>query len=242
MNQSQWIKKINVSELVPILDSRSYEGAHVSMMLSGTEFEGKRPRSMIAALIAEIDKAEYYIRKTKEDSAFLNPFREWIESMQWLEENTEQKSYAFFVSPAGAYWLQLKTDTIQKTESIVAETWHLKPLLNLVTKADAKAIRHAIRTFKRAQTKRRASDVLDEITQYAVNGQVKTLMVSSARKVWGELNRWNGKTKVHSTKLNSHDDDLLDDLAEIVMRFKGNVLVVPDEWMPTVSPVAAVLK
>lgn len=239
------MKPIQLSEVVPTLTSKPLPGPHISIFLSANDIDGRRYRSVTARLRKEIDQAEYLLRKSSVDVRFLDAFRFWSEQTNWFRNSSPGTHHAFFLhEESQPYWLRFSGDELSliRTEVIVSETWHLKPLLNGLTHANHRMIRKAIRLFRKEYERRRATDVLHDITQYAMNGQIRMLLVSQARKLWGELDRLNGRFRLHSDQSNAKDDDLMDDLAEMVMQSKGRVLVVPDDWMPTVSPIAAVLK
>lgn len=67
---------------------------------------------------------------------------------------------------------------------------------------------------------------LEDITVNALNGNIKTLFVLENKHVWGAINKRTGEISIKPKQVNSHDDDLLDDLCQIVLTKGGKVVVV----------------
>jgi hypothetical protein len=79
----------------------------------------------------------------------------------------------------------------------------------------------------------------------AVAGRVRLLLAEKSRRVWGRLDRVTGAVEV--IRENGKDPgneivDLLDELAEITIKYGGRALVLPPERMPTGTGLAAVLR
>lgn len=92
--------------------------------------------------------------------------------------------------------------------------------------------------FEAARAHGRASADLSDIGVAVASGRVLTLLVEADRVVAGRFDSAGGA--VHFGALSDPDtDDLLDDLAESVLRSGGEVVVVPGERMPTESGAAA---
>ncbi|HEX6996667.1 MAG TPA: hypothetical protein VF322_00900 [Gammaproteobacteria bacterium] len=85
------------------------------------------------------------------------------------------------------------------------------------------------------------ADDLGEIARAAVAGRVDTLLVEAERFVPGRIDPDTGEiAKAHGD--DAATDDLLDDLAEIVLRMKGEAIVVPAERMPSETGAAAIYR
>ncbi len=79
------------------------------------------------------------------------------------------------------------------------------------------------------------------LTHAAVEGRVAALLVEATRQVPGKIDQATGE--ITFDDLDQPDiNDVLDDLAMIVLRKGGKVLVLPTEHMPTASGAAAVLR
>ena len=92
-----------------------------------------------------------------------------------------------------------------------------------------------------AQSRHSGSGDLYEVAKAAVSTQVATLLVEADRVIPGVIDRETGAIgSVNPT--NSHVDDMLDDLAELVMAKGGEVVIVPAARMPTTSGLAAIYR
>jgi hypothetical protein len=98
-----------------------------------------------------------------------------------------------------------------------------------------------VENFNEARAKRQASGDLSDIAQAAVANQVATLLVDADRQEPGTLDRATGRINF-SDLSQPRVDDLLDDLAELVLAKGGEVVVVPADRMPTQSGAAAIFR
>jgi len=95
--------------------------------------------------------------------------------------------------------------------------------------------------FATAQSRQSGSGDLSDVARAAVSNQVATLLVEADRVIPGVIDRETGAIgSVNPT--NSHVDDMLDDLAELVMAKGGEVVIVPAARMPTTSGLAAIYR
>ncbi len=79
------------------------------------------------------------------------------------------------------------------------------------------------------------------IAEAAAAGRVGTLLVDAERLVPGKVDAATG-TLERRRLGDPHADDVLDDLAETVLRMKGEAIVVPTERMPSTTGVAAIYR
>lgn len=79
---------------------------------------------------------------------------------------------------------------------------------------------------------------LSDIAVAAVSGRVATLLVEADRRIPGRLNAKDGGIR-YEPGADPRIDDLLDDVAESVMKGGGQVIIVPAERMPTDTGLAA---
>lgn len=98
-----------------------------------------------------------------------------------------------------------------------------------------------VRQFHELAYEGKATDDLAAIAQAAAEGRVKKVLVASDQLLFGRLDRGTGALSVHHAQQDSKDDDVLDDLAELVLARGGRVLCLPTSELPTRSPAAAVL-
>jgi hypothetical protein len=79
------------------------------------------------------------------------------------------------------------------------------------------------------------------VAEAAVRGRVDTLLIEAERLVPGRIDAATGKIERRPLE-DPRADDLLDDLAETVVRMKGDAIVVPTQRMPSDTGVAAIYR
>ncbi len=96
-------------------------------------------------------------------------------------------------------------------------------------------------TFQEAHSKGMAVDDLARVARAATESRVESLLVEAERQIPGDLDRRTGNITLGGLA-DPHVDDLLDDLAELVLSRGGQVFVVPAVDMPTTTGVAATFR
>lgn len=127
--------------------------------------------------------------------------------------------------------LQINPDALS-LEELCQQTWQQVEPLYLSRLADL------VEKYQAARSQQLGSDDLVQVAQAAIAGRVATLLVEADRQVPGRIDAATGQIKMGDLS-NPEIDDILDDLAEMVMRLKGEVIVVPAERMPATTGVAA---
>ncbi len=95
-----------------------------------------------------------------------------------------------------------------------------------------------IEEYQAALTRQLGSDDVAQVARATAEGRVAVLLLEADREIPGRLDTATGK--VEPGDLARPDiDDVLDDLAEAVLRMRGEVIVVPAERMPTATGLAA---
>ncbi len=92
--------------------------------------------------------------------------------------------------------------------------------------------------FDIAQSRGLGSSELSQVAEAAASGRVATLLIEAGRQIPGRLEGSTGRLEMAEFN-NPQVDDLLDDLAELVEKMDGEVLVIPAERMPVDSGLAA---
>jgi len=98
-----------------------------------------------------------------------------------------------------------------------------------------------ISTYGEARGHGRGSDRAEEVAEALAHGRVGTLLVEADRRVPGSVDTMTGRV-TYSDPADPGTDDVLDDLAEAVLRTRGEVVVVPAERMPTKTGLAAIYR
>jgi hypothetical protein len=124
-----------------------------------------------------------------------------------------------------------------RAEELHALAW---PIVEPYFRSETEA---AIGDYGQSAAAGTATDDLAAVVEAANLGRVKTLMLAIDAPAWGKYDAETGKV-LHVQAEQSAEDDLalLDYTAMKVLRKDGAVFVLPQEEMPTASPVAAVLR
>ena len=97
-----------------------------------------------------------------------------------------------------------------------------------------------VEEFGAAKSQGLAAEDLTQAAAAAVAGRVSTLLIESERQIPGRINAAGG---IELDTLDHPEvDDLLDNVAELVLRKGGQIVVVPKERMPTRTGLAAIYR
>jgi hypothetical protein len=92
----------------------------------------------------------------------------------------------------------------------------------------------------------KSEEDLATIAKVAVQGRIGTLLTEAGRHVWGKMDREFGDIEILETT--GDDDpsaetiDLIDEIAEVVLAFGGDVVAVRPDRMPSSTGAAAILR
>jgi hypothetical protein len=92
--------------------------------------------------------------------------------------------------------------------------------------------------FHAARQRGQAADDLADLAQAAVQSRVRTLLIDAAKEQKGRIDAATGAVDCGA----GAGDDVFDDLAELVLRRGGEVLMVPAEHMPTTTGAAGIFR
>ncbi len=87
-----------------------------------------------------------------------------------------------------------------------------------------------------------ATHNLTEIARAAANGKVSKLFIAEDQQVWGKYNGKSGHLELSPCQLDHQDDDVLDDIAQTVLRKGGQVIITKIEDLPKRRPALAIIK
>lgn len=100
-------------------------------------------------------------------------------------------------------------------------------------------IAERLEAFREAASHDQGSDEIGRVAEAASAGRVGVLFIEDGKSLLGTIDRGTGAI-TDGVIAGPTASDLLDDLAEMVLRAGGQVFVLPREEMPTASPVAAI--
>lgn len=105
-----------------------------------------------------------------------------------------------------------------------------------------KALEKALMEFRFAEEGNRVRKNIFQIARAVVQGKVRKLIVSDELNIFGKIDKKSGGLAIHPFDLDHEDDDILDDLAQIVLRQGGEVVVASREEIPKGRPILAILE
>ncbi len=107
-----------------------------------------------------------------------------------------------------------------------------------IQRADITKIKY---DYKRAKNANKTISNIFEIAKSAASGEVGKLLIAKEKNIFGKLKKDCGSLVIHYSQLDHQDDDLLDDLAQLVLAKGGQVVILPEDEMPKNEPVIAIL-
>jgi hypothetical protein len=111
-----------------------------------------------------------------------------------------------------------------------------------VLKEDSKkSFEMALREFRFAEDSRRTQKNIFQISRAVVRGQVRKLAVTDDLCIFGKIDKKSGGLAIHPIDLDHEDDDILDDLAQMVLSQGGEVIVASRNEIPNGRPILAIL-
>lgn len=145
------------------------------------------------------------------------PFRQISHNPHLMEEGIMSNPDAMSLE-------KMRTEAWQKVEPV-----YLKRLALLVDE------------YHEASSRLLGSDELRDIAVAAAEGRIATLLIEADRQMPGRIDPATGG--IERGELPDPDtDDMLDDLAEITLRMKGDVVIVPADRMPSSNGMAAIYR
>jgi hypothetical protein len=117
-------------------------------------------------------------------------------------------------------------------DQLRAEAWQIAEPLSL------QRLGRLVEEYESARSRKLGSDDLSQVAQAAAAGRVGTLLVEADRQIPGNIDRATGRMETGDLA-DPRVDDLLDDLAEMVLRAEGKVAALPADRMPSRTGAAA---
>ncbi len=95
--------------------------------------------------------------------------------------------------------------------------------------------------FSSARSKGLGHEELGRVAKAIVAGRVSTLLIEADREVPGRINAVSGDIEFDDLA-DPEVDDLLDDLGMLALKMGGQIVIVPNERMPTETGIAAIYR
>ncbi len=112
-----------------------------------------------------------------------------------------------------------------------------------ILKVDSKAaIEKALMEFRFAEEGNRTRKNIFQISKAVAQGRVRKLIVSDELSIFGKIDKKSGGLAIHPFDLDHEDDDILDDLAQMVLSQGGEVIVASRNEIPKGRPILAIVE
>ena len=98
-----------------------------------------------------------------------------------------------------------------------------------------------VEEFGSARSEGLGDDDLAQVARAAVGGRVATVLIEARREIPGRIDAATGDIEPGDME-HPEVDDVLDDLAALVVKMGGTVVIVPAEQMPTETGIAAIYR
>ena len=113
--------------------------------------------------------------------------------------------------------------------------------LKIIEPIYQKKIGSLVDSFKIAKANSLGSDDLLQVVKAAFENRVKTVLIQDNKMIPGKIDYSTGEIELGDIQ-NPDSDDILDDLAELVLKNRGDVMVLPKEKMPGDTGVAGIYR
>lgn len=111
-----------------------------------------------------------------------------------------------------------------------------------ILKDDSKRLlEKALLEFRFAEENNRTSKNIFQISKAIARKKVRKLIITDEIRIYGKIDKISGGVSIHPFDLDHEDDDLLDDLAQMVLSQGGEVVVAKRHEIPKGRPILAIL-
>lgn len=169
---------------------------------------------------------------------------------EWLSQNTKSTKPKLFVAGENSLVENISRNLKYKNavKTAVAPTFgkqnvtEICLLIRTILKADSKdAIEKSLNEFRFAEAGNRVRKNIFQISKAVVQGRVRKLIVTDEINIFGKIDKKTGGISIHPFDLDHEDDDILDDLAQMVLSQGGEVIVASRDEIPKGRPILAIL-
>ena len=210
------------------------------------------PKSVAEALAEGVDQRAMGDASTAPigaNDAELDRFFRAVDKALWAN-HSRQSGLPIIVCAVAEYHSPFQT--ISKNPNLLEEGIKLNPdalsmdrireeAWKIIEPYYRRQIDRVLEEFGRARAAQQGSEDVREVAQAAAFARVGTLLVDGDKRIGGRLDPVNGRVE-YGDLSQPELDDLLDDIAERVMKTGGQVLVMPAEQMPSDTGLAAIYR
>jgi hypothetical protein len=181
--------------------------------------------------------------RVKEEETYL-----WLS--EWVSECTKNSTPKLFI--AGDRLVVENIKKIIKYDNLVkgavANSFGDHNILDIcvsirkILQGQSKAfVENALTEFRFAEEENRSCKNIFQISKAVVKGQVQKLIITDEMNVFGKIDKKTGGLSIHPFDLDHEDDDILDDLAQMVLSQGGEVVIASRDEIPKSRPILAIL-
>jgi hypothetical protein len=183
-------------------------------------------------------------KKIKEEETFT-----WLN--EWISELTQSSKPKLFLAGEKSLIDSLNQNlTYKNTIKTPMANFFDKNNINdicssirKILKVDSRAsLEKTLMEFRFAEEDNRTRKNIFQIAKAVVQGRVKKLIVSDELSIFGKIDKKSGGLAIHPFDLDHEDDDILDDLAQMVLSQGGEVIVASRNEIPKGRPILAILE
>jgi hypothetical protein len=181
--------------------------------------------------------------KVKQDETFI-----WLN--EWITELTKSTKPKLFLAGESSLIESLNRN-LKYTNAVttaVAPSFGQHNVIDIcasvrkILKAESKnTIEKSLTEFRLAEEGNRAQKNIFQISKAVVQGRVRKLIVTDELNIFGKIDKKSGGISIHPCDLDHEDDDILDDLAQMVLSQGGEVIVASRDEIPKGRPILAIL-
>ena len=126
-------------------------------------------------------------------------------------------------------------DSLPSIDDLRQRTWQLMEPRYLARLAAL------VEAFNQARSQGQGDEELIKVAKAVVGGRVATLLIEACRVIPGRIHAATGEIELDNL-INPEVDDVLDDLGILALKMGGQVVIVPNEQMPTKTGLAAIYR
>jgi len=113
--------------------------------------------------------------------------------------------------------------------------------LEIIKPINLKKIRKLTESYRNAEAESLGSSELEQVAKAAYEGRIETVLLEEDRIVPGKIDHKTGEV-TFGTIGDPEYDDILDDIAELTLMRKGEVVILPKDMMPSTTGVSAMYR
>ncbi len=169
---------------------------------------------------------------------------------EWVNRNTKNSQPKLFLAGEKPLVegmkrnLKYKNAVLAPVSNFFSRQNSLEICLSIgkILKEDSKLLlEKALLEFRFAEEHKLTNKNIFQISKAVVRGRVKKLIVADDLNIFGKIDKKTGGIAIHPFDLDHEDDDIMDDLAQMVLSQGGEVIVAKRNEIPNGRPILAIL-